>query len=80
MFFYGASVDVTNEAWKIVQDQNIAPVTVNNIDMYLVPRPNSGYAGGFSGNRQNFDTVTIINKAGTNQIITAYPGNGLPPR
>ena len=78
--FYGDPVDITNDAWKIVQDQNIAPINVKGADMYVVPRPNSGYAGGYSGQRQNLDTVTIITVPGTSKLITAYPGNGLPPR
>lgn len=76
--FYGDPYAVTNDAWGIVQSQGIKPVTVNGVDMYVVPRPNSGYGGGYSGQRQNLDTMTIITLPGTNRVITAYPGNGLP--
>jgi hypothetical protein len=72
--FYGDPVDITNDAWKTVQDQNIAPINVKGADVYVVPRPN------YSGQRQNLDTVTIITVPGTSKLITAYPGNGLPPR
>ncbi len=69
---------VTEEGWAVAQQQGINPVTVNGTDVYVIPRPNSRWAGGFAGQGQNLDTVTIITKQGTNQIITAFPGNGLP--
>jgi hypothetical protein len=76
--FYGDPVAVTNEAWTIAQQQGIRPITANGVDIYVVPRPNSGWAGGYTGQGQNINTVTIITRPGTNQIITAYPGNGTP--
>jgi hypothetical protein len=76
--FYGNPVDTTNNAWDIVQQQGIQPTVVNGGDMYVVPYPNAGYAGGYAGQVQNLNSVTIITLPGTNKVITAYPGNGLP--
>ncbi|GAA0827955.1 hypothetical protein GCM10009080_00350 [Cupriavidus pauculus] len=76
--FYGDPVSTVNDAWNIVRQAGIQPVTSGSTDIYVVPRQNSGYAGGYTGQRQNLDTVTIITVHGTNQIITAFPGNGLP--
>lgn len=76
--FYGDPVHAIDDAWGIAQRQGITPATVGNVDIYVIPRPNSGYAGGFSGQLQNLDTVTIITQQGTNRIITGFPGNGLP--
>lgn len=56
----------------------IQPMASGSTDIYVVPRANSGYAGGYTGQRQNLDSVTIITVHGTSQIITAFPGNGLP--
>jgi len=76
--FYGDPVSRVNEAWTIGQKLGIQPVTVNGADIRVIPRPNAGYAGGFTGQGQNLDTLTIVTKAGTNKIITGFPGNGLP--
>jgi RHS repeat-associated protein len=76
--FYGDPVATVNDAWAIAQKQGIQPVTVNGADIYLIRRANSGYAGGFSGQLQNLDNVTIITQQGTPRIITGFPGNGLP--
>jgi filamentous hemagglutinin len=75
---YGEPVAAIDDAWAIGQRLGIKPERVGNVDIYLIPRPNSGYAGGFSGQLQNLDTVTIITQGGTNKIITGFPGNGLP--
>lgn len=76
--FYGDPVSTVNDAWNTVQQAGIQPVTNGGTDIYVVPRPNSGYAGGYTGQRQNLNSVTIITMHGTNQVITAFPGNGLP--
>jgi hypothetical protein len=76
--FYGDPVDVINDAWAIAQRELIAPITDAGVDIYVVPRPNSGFAGGYSGQRQNLDTVTIITQQGTAKIVTGFPGNGAP--
>lgn len=76
--FYGDPFPTLNDAWSIAQKQGIQPVTVNGADIYVIPRANSGYAGGLSGQLQNLDTTTIITRQGTSKIITGFPGNGLP--
>ncbi|MBI3819718.1 MAG: hypothetical protein HY286_13565 [Planctomycetes bacterium] len=76
--FYSNPVGSINEAWSIAQRQRIQPIATGGVDIYLIPRANSGYAGGFSGKLRNLDDVTIITKRGTSSIITGFPGNGLP--
>ncbi|MGS0971330.1 DUF637 domain-containing protein [Burkholderia glumae] len=76
--FYGDPVSTVNDAWNTVQQTGIQPVTSGDTDIYVVPRSNSGYAGGYTGQRQNLNSVTIITVHGTNQVITAFPGNGFP--
>ncbi|WP_244102210.1 filamentous hemagglutinin N-terminal domain-containing protein [Burkholderia gladioli] len=76
--FYGDPVSTVNDAWSTVRQTGMQPVTNGGTDIYVVPRQNSGYAGGYTGQRQNLNSVTIITVHGTNQIVTAFPGNGLP--
>jgi|GEM_PF-722084 len=77
--FYGDPVTITNDAWNIGQRTGVVPITDKGVDIYVIPRPNSGYDGGFAGQRTNLNTVTIITQRGNNKIITAFPGNGWPP-
>ena len=72
--FYGNSVDRINEAWA--NKGNIQPIRQGSVDIYVIPSKNAGYAGGFAGQGQNSDTVTIITQTGTNKIITGFPGSG----
>lgn len=74
--FYGNPVSTVNDAWNTVQQTDIQPITNGGTDIYVAPRANSGYAGGYTGQRQNLNSVTIITVHGTNQVITAFPGNG----
>jgi hypothetical protein len=76
--FYGDPIAVTNDAWAIAQSQGIKPITANGVDIYVIPRPNSGYAGGYKGVGDNLNSVTIITEPGTSKMITSYPGNGTP--
>jgi len=76
--FYGDPVAVTNDAWAIAQTQGIKPITANGVDIYVIPRPNSGYSGGYKGVGENLNSVTILTEAGTSKMITSYPGNGTP--
>ena len=76
--FYGDPVAVTNDAWAIAQTQGIKPITANGVDIYVIPRPNSGYAGGYKGVGDNLNFVTILTEPGTSKMITSYPGNGTP--
>jgi filamentous hemagglutinin len=50
-------------------------VTCNGADVYVIPRPNSGWAAGAGGQGGNLNDVTIITRPGTNQLITAWPGS-----
>jgi filamentous hemagglutinin len=76
--FYGDPVSTVNDAWSLAQKTGVQPVTIGGTDLHLIPRPNSGWAGGFLGQGQNLDAVTIVTKTGTNKLITGFPGNGLP--
>ncbi len=72
--FYGDPVKTTNSAWA--NKGNIEPITKGGVDKYQIPSQNSGYSGGYSGQGQNLNNVTIITKEGTDQIITSYPSYG----
>jgi len=52
------------------------PITQGNVQLYHIPYPNAGYAGGYAGQGQNLNYVTIVIKKDTNKIITAYPSAG----
>jgi filamentous hemagglutinin len=77
--FYGNPVATTEEAWVIAQQNGLKPITVGNRDIYVVPRPNSGYAGGMGGQLGNYDHVTLITEAGSSRVVTAYPSGGTAP-
>jgi hypothetical protein len=77
--FYANPVIVAEEAWQTAQTSGLQPISVGSRDIYVVPRANSGYAGGMGGQRQNFDHVTIITEKGTNRVVTSYPSGGTPP-
>ncbi|MFT4193185.1 hypothetical protein, partial [Ottowia sp.] len=77
--FYGDPIFVIENSWSIARQQSINPVTVGNRDIYVVPRPNSGYAGGMGGQLENLNYVTIITETGTARIVTGYPSGGTPP-
>jgi filamentous hemagglutinin len=62
----------------VAQTQGIKPITANGVDIYVIPRPNSGYAGGYKGVGDNLNFVTILTEPGTSKMITSYPGNGTP--
>ena len=72
--FYGDPVAVTKDAWA--KKSGIVPINDGGVDIYHIPRENAGYKGGYGGQSQNLNHVTIITKAGTNKIITAYPSFG----
>lgn len=77
--FYGSPIVAVEDAWSIAQRSGIGPVAVGNRDIYVIPRANSGYAGGMGGQRQNLDYVTIITESGTSRVVTGYPSGGTPP-
>jgi hypothetical protein len=72
--FYGEPTEVINDAWA--SKGSITPTTENGVDIYRVPYSNAGYQGRYAGQGKNLDYVTIITRAGTNQIITGYPSSG----
>jgi RHS repeat-associated protein len=75
--FTGDSQALTNEAWSIVRSKGIVPIREGGVDIYRVPMGrNVGYAGG--GNAGELagvphNTIEIITRGGTNELITAYP-------
>jgi hypothetical protein len=77
--FYGNPVSTIEDAWAIAQRNGLKPVTVGNRDIYVIPRPNSGYAGGMGGQLENYNHVTVITEAGTSRVVTGYPSGGTPP-
>lgn len=72
--FYGNSQSTINRAWQ--NRANGHMITVGNTDIYIIPYENAGYAGGFGGQGNNLNCVTIVTQRGTNNIITGFPGNG----
>jgi filamentous hemagglutinin len=51
--FYGNPVSAIEDAWAIIQREGLKPVTVESRDIYVVLRPNAGYAGGMGGQLEN---------------------------
>lgn len=78
--FYGKPISVVEDAWSIANQSGMRPVTIGNRDFYIVPRANSGYAGGMGGQLENLDHVTIITEAGSSRVVTAHPGTPPMPR
>ncbi|MDW8803195.1 hypothetical protein P8V03_18875, partial [Clostridium sp. A1-XYC3] len=72
--FYGDPVKMINNAW--INAKNITPITSGGADIYHIPFQGAGYAGGYGGQLQNLNHITIITRQGTNRLITAYPGMG----
>ncbi len=77
--FYGNPLAAIEDAWARSLRMGLHPVTVGNRDIYVVPRPNSGYAGGMGGQLENLNHVTIITEAGTSRMVTGYASGGTPP-
>lgn len=72
--FYGDSQNTLNKAWQN-KSQGIV-ISEGNTDMYIIPYENAGYAGGYGGQCNNLNSITIITQKDTNNIITGFPGNG----
>ena len=72
--FYGDSISTINKVWD--NRGNGYMISEGNTDLYIVPYQNAGYAGGYGGQGNNLNYVTIITQKGTNNIITGFPGNG----
>ena len=76
--FYGHPIEVIEDAWQKANSLNVEPIKMGNRDVYLIPRANSGYAGGYSGQLVNYDHITIITEAGTSRIVTGFPSGRTP--
>jgi hypothetical protein len=76
--FYGHPIDVVENAWLSIDKLGIKPIKMGNRDVYIIPRGNTGYAGGYSGQLENFDHITIITETGTNKVVTAFPSGRTP--
>ncbi len=72
--FYGDSTSTINKAWN--NRGNGYMISEGNTDLYIIPYQNAGYAGGYGGQGNNLNYVTIITQKGTNNIITGFPENG----
>ena len=66
-----------DEAWKKVQANKIKPETENGRDVYTVPMGRRvGYLGGQTGKGRNhppLDTIFLVVRQGTSEVITAFP-------
>jgi RHS repeat-associated protein len=71
--FYGDAVSTINNAWTLARENRVLPTIDGGVDIYTVPFPNAGWAGGYAGQGQNLNSVTIITVTGTNRIITGFP-------
>jgi YD repeat-containing protein len=79
--FYGNPITVVEESWESIHRQKIAPVRIKDRDHYIIPRQNSGFAGGYRGQLGNYDHITIITEADSSTIVTAFPSGrtaGIP--
>lgn len=72
--FYGDSVSTINKAWD--NRANGYMLSEGNTDLYVIPYQNVGFSGGYGGQGNNLNYVTIVTQKGTNNIITGFPGNG----
>ena len=72
--FYGEAKNTIEKAWE--NRTNGYMITSGNKDIYIIPYENVGYAGGYGGQGNNLNYITIITQKGTNNIITGFPGNG----
>lgn len=73
--FYGSAVITINKAWK--NRKTGYKVADGNVDLYIIPFGNVGYAGGYSGQGNNLNVITIVMLKDTNGIITGFPGFGI---
>ncbi len=77
--FNGNAVEMVNTAWRNRS-------AVNAIDdgmgcsVYNIPYINAGYESGLTNTGEVLNYVTIITKHGTNELISAFPTNGIYPK
>ncbi|WP_449445658.1 RHS repeat-associated core domain-containing protein [Ureibacillus acetophenoni] len=72
--FYGNPTSVSNSAWA--KRGNIKPIKQGNRDVYHIPHSNAGFQGGYAGQGQNLNYVTIVVDRKSGSIVTAFPSNG----
>ena len=72
--FYGDSVSTINKVWN--NRSNGYMLSEGNTDLYIVPYQNTGFSGGYGGQGNNLNHVTIVTQKGTNNIMTEFSGNG----
>jgi RHS repeat-associated protein len=72
--FYGDPISVTNKAWANKGD--IEPIRQGNRDVYHIPYANAGYQGGYRGQGQNLNYITIVVDRRTGDVVTSYPSPG----
>lgn len=77
--FYSDPIKNTELAWETANNLKLKPLSFQGKDYYVVPKANSGYAGGFCELGQNYGYTTIITKSNTNKVITAFPSGSTPP-
>jgi hypothetical protein len=71
-------INLINDAWKIVLDENIEPYKTKFTDTYIIHMGYTGYTGGLSGQGDKLEYVTIITYSNSNTIITSYPSGRTP--
>ncbi len=74
--FNDSPISTTQQAWQRVREDGIYPNNKQNSwdnDVYDVPMENAGWQGGNQGTGQQLDTVRIVTRPGTNEVVTAYP-------
>ena len=72
--FYGDPSSKINTAWSKVAELDIKPIKVGNVDYYVVPMENVGYAGGSnSAVRDVLHHLTIMTEHDTANLINAFP-------
>ena len=78
--FFGDFQTSINKAWTEAKVREIKPITVKDVDYYVVPMENSGFTGG--SNKAVVDTlnhVTIMTQKGTSNLINGFPTNKAGP-
>jgi hypothetical protein len=76
--FYLPPVDTLNDARSIAKRSSVQPVAAGTTDMWITLRRHSGYAGGFAGQGQNLDTVTIVTNVARTSSEPPSLETGLP--
>lgn len=62
---------VTEEAWRKAERLGMAPNSAGELVVPMFRRV--GWQGGYAGTGQALNSVRLVVKPGTSQVITAYP-------